>query len=69
MLARREIEIREIENYVQNATVYGRNRNLASNAMQVYGGEGIMQDSNSEIAFKKIKIKSSFLVKYEIINK
>lgn len=67
--AKSPIEIREIENYVQNATVYGRNRNLASNAMQVYGGEGIMQDSNSEIAFKKIKIKSSFLVKYEIINK
>lgn len=63
------LEIREIDNYVQNAVVYGRNRNLASNAMQVYGSESLMQDSNSEIAFKKIKIKSSFLVKYEILNK
>jgi uncharacterized protein len=61
------IEVRETDNYVQNSPM--AYRNSSSNAVQAYSNERFLEDGSSEIAFKKIKIRSSFLVKYEILNK
>lgn len=64
------IQITETLNSVEN-NPYGNHYNYrTSNAVQSYGGS--MESSESvgeEISFKKIKIKASFLVKYEILNK
>jgi hypothetical protein len=38
-------------------------------ATQMMSNERASEESGAEMAFKKIKIRSSFLVKYEIINK
>ncbi len=65
------IQITETINSVEN-NPYGNPYNYRmSNAVQSYGGN-LMDSSESvgdEISFKKIKIKASFLVKYEILNK
>ncbi|WP_317897516.1 SIMPL domain-containing protein [Aurantibacillus circumpalustris] len=61
--AGKPIEIKEHENYVQNAPVP-----MYANAMSMRS-EKLSEDSDSQIGFKKIKIRSSFLVKYEILNK
>jgi uncharacterized protein YggE len=65
------IEIIETENSVQNNPyAYNYYNARASNISQNYSNNIDSGDtSNDEIAFKKIKIKASFLVKYEIINK
>lgn len=66
------IEIIETENSVQNNPyVYNYYNMRASNVSQNYGNlDGGGGDVlNDEISFKKIKIKASFLMKYEIINK
>jgi uncharacterized protein YggE len=60
------LEIRETENYVQDAP--RQPRNMYSNAVQAYGSDKMLEESG-EISFKKIKIRSGFLVRYEILNK
>lgn len=61
------LQISESENWVQDQppVVYGRMTMM--NAYQEKSAP--MMDSGSDISFKKIKIRSSFLVKYEIIAK
>jgi len=63
--AGKPMEIRENENFVQNAPTAARN--LTSNSIQSYASDRFLDEGPSEIAFKKIKIRSSFFVKYEII--
>ncbi len=66
------IQITETMNSVEN-NPYGNHYNYnyrSSNAAQSYGGNIESSESvGDEISFKKIKIKASFLVKYEILNK
>lgn len=57
------LQINEIENYVVQP-MYAMKRNMLSNSAAEYD-----KSSEESIDFKKIKIKSSFLVKYEIVNK
>ena len=57
------LQISEVENYVVQP-MYAMKRNMLSNSAEDYD-----KSSEEGIDFKKIKIKSSFLVKYEIINK
>jgi len=60
--AGKPLEIREQENYVQdNPPRYGR-----ALTMQAFSNAH-SEDSGTEMSFKKIKIRSGFLVKYEII--
>jgi uncharacterized protein YggE len=60
------IQITETLNSVEN-NPYGYNYNYrSSNAIQSYGGVESSESTGDEISFKKIKIKASFLVKYEI---
>ncbi|MBL7922492.1 MAG: SIMPL domain-containing protein [Bacteroidia bacterium] len=63
------IQITETINSVEN-NPYGNPYNYRmSNAVQSYGGMESSESVGDEISFKKIKIKASFLVKYEILNK
>ncbi|MDP1802249.1 MAG: SIMPL domain-containing protein [Bacteroidota bacterium] len=60
------IQITETLNSVEN-NPYGHYYNgRMSNAVQSYGGMDSSESVGDEISFKKIKIKASFLVKYEI---
>jgi uncharacterized protein len=60
------LEIREVKNEIENTPNYYF-RNSMSNVAQSYGGsERFLDDAPENISFKKIKIKSTFLVKYEI---
>jgi len=70
------IQITEVDNSIINSPYnYRGGRSSAgymSNAIQSYGSYGsdrFLDEGTNEISFKKIKIKSSFLVKYEILNK
>lgn len=65
--AGKAIEIHENENYVQNNA--SNLRSMTSNVAMSYGNDRSLDEASSEISFKKIKIRSSFLVKYEILNK
>jgi uncharacterized protein YggE len=56
------IQITEVENYIQN---FVPNVIMAKRA--TFAAESM--DDNQEISFKKIKLKTSFLVRYEIISK
>ena len=59
------IEIKEQENYVQNAPMPSY-----ANAMSLQlRNDRSLEEGDDPISFKKIKIRSSFLVKYEILNK
>jgi uncharacterized protein YggE len=60
------MKITETDNYVQNSPQTPRS--FGRNSMQAYNNME-SEDPASEISFKKIKIRSSFLVKYEILNK
>ena len=64
------IQITETVNSVEN-NPYGNHNyySRSSNAVQSYGGVDNIESAGDEISFKKIKIKASFLVKYEILNK
>jgi len=63
------IQIIEVDNSINN-TPYNYNNyssmRMASNAMQSYSDVDNGSSDKDEISIKKIKIKSSFLVKYEI---
>lgn len=64
--AGKPLEIRELDNYVSEGPMYGK-RYMANNmAIQAYSDAG---GAEPEMSFKKIKIRSSFQVKYEIVNK
>ncbi|PBQ33825.1 hypothetical protein CNR22_19240 [Sphingobacteriaceae bacterium] len=61
------IQIMETENYVQDQPPvygYGRMDKMAMNSVSVGGNA-----ESSDISFKKIKIRSGFLVRYEILTK
>jgi len=60
------IQITETDNYVQDQPPVPYGRMSTMNAIQAYSSD---QGGNSAISFKKIRIRSSFLVKYEILNK
>jgi uncharacterized protein YggE len=58
------IQVMESENYLENPLPYrGMAMKQVSNAMSAY------DDQQQEISFRKIKLKSSFIMKYEIIVK
>jgi uncharacterized protein len=59
------IQIMETDNYVQNTPRPGSY--YTKNAMQAYSFESPMD--GEELSFKKITVRSSFMVKYEILNK
>jgi uncharacterized protein YggE len=64
------LQITEVDNSIFNPlynTMNTRNM-MANNTMQFYNKERSGEESSEEIAIKKIKISSSFLVKYEILN-
>lgn len=63
--AGKPIEVREQENYVQNAPMANYS-NVRTMQMRT---DKMSEETESEISFKKIMIRSSFLVKYEILNK
>ena len=63
------LEIRELENNVQENTRYQRERGSNAQAMYSNARFADSNDSVDEISFKKIKIRSSFLLKYEILSK
>jgi uncharacterized protein len=65
--AGKAIEINENENYVQSNE--GNLRSMSMNKVASYGDNRFLDEDSEEISFKKIKIRSSFLVKYEILNK
>jgi hypothetical protein len=62
------LQITETDNVVHNG-LYGPNYRAANNAQIFSSIDRISNDVSEEIAIKKIKIVSSFLVKYEILNK
>jgi uncharacterized protein len=64
--AGKPLEIREMDNYIENNQGYPK-RGGYPNAVQAFSSEAA--DGGAEMSFKKIKIRSSFLVKYEILNK
>jgi uncharacterized protein YggE len=65
--AGKTLQINEMDNYVDQAQLMPRAMNAKS--MQMMSNERASEESGAEMAFKKIKIRSSFLVKYEILNK
>jgi len=65
--AGKPIQISEMDNYVDQGQLMPRTMNVR--ATQMMSNERASEESGAEMAFKKIKIRSSFLVKYEIINK
>lgn len=74
--AGKPILIDEVENSIQNNpyhnynNYYGPYRNARlSNVAQSYSSNDITGEESNEISFTKIKIKSSYFVKYEILNK
>jgi uncharacterized protein YggE len=60
------IQITETENYVQDGQQF--NIMAARNSLSRFD-DASESSSSDEISFKKIKVRSSFLVKYEIITK
>ena len=80
-LAGKPLQIDEVENTIYN-TPYnsyggynyygyrgGRNSYLSNNVSQSYNTGGNTGDEGGEISFTKIRIKSSYYVKYEILTK
>lgn len=65
--AGKPLEIRELDNYISDGPVYGKRYMANSMAVQAYSTDG--GGSDPEMSFKKIKIRSSFQVKYEIVTK
>lgn len=61
------IEIRELDNYVDQPPIMPRGMNARST--QMLSNARVSEESGGEMEFKKIKLRSSFLVKYEILNK
>lgn len=57
------LQINEYDNYVQEAPM--QPRYMAKNAVMAYDAN----QAGEEISFKKIKIRSSIMVKYEIVSK
>lgn len=64
--AGKPIQISEMDNYVEQGTFMPR---PMMKSVQMMSNERTSEDSGAEMSFKKIKIRSSFLVKYEILNK
>ena len=60
------LQVMETENYVQDQPPVMYGRMAYKNVAQAYESD---KQEESEISFKKIKIRASFLVKYEILNK
>lgn len=65
--AGKPVEIRELDNYIDQGPIMSRGMN--SRAVQMSSNVRATEDSGGEMEFKKIKIRASFLVKYEILNK
>lgn len=64
--AGKPLEIRELDNYISDGPMYAKRYMANSMAVQSYSDGG---GSEPEMSFKKIKIRSSFQVKYEIVTK
>jgi hypothetical protein len=64
------VQISEMENNVFQPFQAQVNYRLSNSfSMKQSGSDMLNENADSEIAFKKIKISASFLVKYEILNK
>lgn len=65
--AGKPLEIREVDNYVEDnpPRPYGQGRMVAQSLSNV----AFYAESSPEMSFRKIKIRASFMVKYEILNK
>jgi uncharacterized protein len=64
--AGKPIQISEMDNYVEQGTYMPR---PMMKSVQMMSNERASEDTGAEMSFKKIKLKASFLVKYEILNK
>lgn len=64
--AGKPLQISEMDNYVEQGNFMPR---PMMKSVQMLSNERASEDSGAEMSFKKIKIRSSFLVKYEILNK
>ena len=62
------LSIAETENYVQEGPDRPY-RKPYMNSVQTYSNDRYLSESEEEISFKKIKMRSAFMVKYEILSK
>jgi uncharacterized protein YggE len=61
------LQVTEVENYIENPVM--RNRMGMAKMNMLSNSADNVEDLHSEISFRKIKIRSSYMVKYEIQNK